>query len=340
MKELLKELCAAPGVNGVGDVGHLVAERLSAFVPEVHTDCLGNVWGVLPSADENAPTLLLEAHLDEIGFVVTGVSEDGFLRVSNCGGIDPRTLSAAKVVVLCDPPLNGVFCSIPPHLAAGDGKAKPIEECGIDVGLSGEEAKERIAVGTPVMFAPHFDELLQDRVSAKALDDRSGVAAVLRAVELLSDKALPCHVAALFSMQEEVGLRGAAPATFAICPDAAVITDVSFAYSPGCDKARCGKLGEGAMLGVSPILDEQLTDALCRLAKAQEIPFQYEVMGGTTGTDADKISLVREGVPTALLSIPLKYMHTPVEVAALSDIESVAKLMAALALSGEVQADA
>ena len=190
------------------------------------------------------------------------------------------------------------------------------------------------------MFAPHFDCLLNDCVCAKALDDRAGVAAVLRALELLKEVDRPCNVAALFAVQEEVGTRGAAPATFAIGPQAAVITDVSFAYTPDTDKTKCGVLGDGAMLGISPFLDVSLTECLKQLANEQAIPLQYEAMGGATGTDADKIGTVKDGVKTALLSIPLKYMHTPVEVASLCDIEAVARLMAALVLSGEVQFDA
>ena len=340
MVELLKTLCEAPGVNGVKDISALVAERLAAYVPQVHTDRVGNVWGVLPAAQKDAPTLLLEAHLDEIGFVVTGITDDGFLRVSACGGVDERTLSAAEVVVLCEPPLSGVFCSTPPHLSGGESKPLTTEQRGIDVGLSGDDAKQRVPIGTRVMFAPRFDCLLGDRVCAKALDDRAGVAAVLRALELLKDAERPCHVAAVFSVQEEVGMRGAAAAAFAVQPDAAVVTDVSFAYTPDADKTRCGVLGDGAMLGMSPVLDERLTACLRQLAEKQEIPFQYEAMGGSTGTDADKISIVRDGIPTALLSIPLRYMHTPVEVASLGDIESVARLMAALVLSGEVRTDA
>ena len=340
MRELLKTLCAAAGVNGEPEASRVIADALADYVPQVQTDAMGNVWGVLPATTENAPTLLLEAHLDEIGFVVTGVSEDGFLRVSASGGVDERTLAAAEVVVLCSPPLNGVFCSTPPHLAGADSKPLTTAQRGIDVGLSGEEARRRVPVGTRVMFAPRFDALLGDRICAKALDDRAGVAAVLRALELLQNTERPCHVAALFCVQEEVGCRGAAPAAFAIYPDAAIVTDVSFAYTPDADKTQCGVLGDGAMLGVSPILDERLIASLRRLAEKQNIPFQHEVMGGSTGTDADKISTVREGIPTALLSIPLRYMHTPVEVASLGDIEAVARLMAALALSGEVRADA
>ena len=188
------------------------------------------------------------------------------------------------------------------------------------------------------MFAPHFDRLLGDRVCAKALDDRAGCAAILQTLELLKEEELSCNVAVLFSVQEELGLRGAAPAAFAITPDAAIAVDVSFAHTPDANRAQSGVLGGGAMLGISPILDQDITEQLRELAQTHEIAVQYEVMGGKTGTDADAMTLVKEGIPTGLLSIPLRYMHTPVEVASLRDIQAVADLMAAFAKEGTVPA--
>lgn len=340
MEQLLKELCLAMGVGGTDGAAKLLAEKLADYVPTVHTDALGSVWGIHPAADFKAPTLLLEAHLDEIGLIVTGITDKGFLRVSACGGVDTRVLATQRVRVLCDPPISGVFCSTPPHLSSGDEKLLTAEERGIDVGLPVEEVKARIPVGTRVAFAPRFDRLLGDRVCSKALDDRAGCAAILRALELLKGKSLPCHVAVLFCTQEELGIRAARPATFRLQPDAAIAVDVSFARTPDAAGCKCGELGGGVMLGISPILDSEMTEQLRALARKYEIPMQLEVMSGKTGTDADGISLAREGVPTTLLSIPLRYMHTPNEVAALSDIEAVAALMAAFAEEGEVRKNA
>ena len=340
MEQLLRELCLAMGVNGTDGAAKLLAKKLEAYVPKVQTDALGSVWGVRPAAYPEAPILLLEAHLDEIGLIVTGITDNGFLRVSACGGVDTRVLATQRVRVLCDPPINGVFCSTPPHLSNDDEKLLTPEERGIDVGLPVEEVKARIPIGTRVAFAPHFDHLLGDRVCAKALDDRAGCAAILRTLELLKDKPLPYHVAVLFCTQEELGIRASAPAAFRLQPDAAIAVDVSFAYTPDADRQKCGVLGDGVMLGVSPILDNDMTEQLRELAGQHQIPMQLEVMGGKTGTDADKISLAREGVPTALLSIPLRYMHTPNEVASLADIEAVAALMAAFAEEGKVRKDA
>lgn len=339
MEQLLRDLCAAAGVNGVSQAAQVLKEKVAPYVSEVHSDALGSVWGVLPAATEGAPTLLLEAHVDEIGFVVTGIDDGGFLKVAPCGGIDDRTLAAAQVTVLCDPPINGVFCSTPPHLAKADSTMPTAAQRGIDIGMTAEKARACVPIGTRVSFAPHFERLLGDRVSSKALDDRAGCAAVLRALELLQGKALPWNVVALFATQEEVGTRSAGAAAYGIQPQAAIAVDVSFAKTPDADPSECGVMGKGAMLGVSPILNDAMTRQLARQATERAIPFQWEVMGGTTGTDADKISIARAGVPTALLSIPLRYMHTPVEVVSLPDVEAVAQMMAAFAEEGTVSSN-
>ena len=336
LKTMLRELCLASGVNGCTEAADVAEKLLSAFTTDIHRDRLGNVWGRLSSDAPNAPTLLLEAHIDEIGFTVTQIDEQGFLRVAPCGGVDNRALSAAPVTVMCDPPCNGVFCATPAHLAKDDALLPELTERGIDVGMSCEEAKAHIPLGTRAVFAAHFEELLNERVCAKALDDRAGVAAVLYMLSMIQGQTLPIDLVVAFCVQEELGLRGSKTAAYGIRPDAAIVVDVSFAHTPDADKAFCGVLGGGVMLGVSPVLDVTMTDTLRELAETQDIPLQCEVMGGTTGTDADAVSLTAEGIPTALLSIPLRYMHTPAEVVSLRDVEAVARLMAAFVSNGEV----
>ncbi len=336
MKTLLKQLCDASGVGGVGNVADEIALHIRDFCDDVHTDALGNLVGIRRCNRENAPLLMLEAHMDEIGFVVTHVDDGGFVHVSNCGGIDGRVLAATVVTVLADTPLTGVFCSTPPHLASGEKKLPVLEDRGIDVGLSAEEAKARIPVGTRVMFSPRFDELGEHCVTAKALDNRAGCAAVIRALQMLKDEQLFCDVAVVFAVQEEVGGAGALVASYAQKPDASIVIDVSFALTPDAPAHECGELGKGPMLGVSPILDRNLTRVLEALASQAEIAIQYEAMGECTGTDADKISCVCDGVPTALLSIPLRYMHTPMETVDVRDVEASACLMAQLAKKGEI----
>ncbi len=332
LSDRLKELCLMSGVGGMTAVSDTVAAMLHPYCESVDVDVLGNVIGWRHGKKEGLPTLMLEAHIDEIGFVVTGVDEHGFLKVNACGGVDNRVLTAAEVTVYGDRPYAGLFCSVPPHLGGGD--LPEIKDRGIDVGMTSEQAKAHIPVGTPVSFRKEYKELLGARVTATSLDDRAGVAAILHCLELLKDEELSVNLAVLLSVQEELGMRGAGVAAFAVAPQVSVSVDVSFAASPVEVGLAVAKLGEGPMIGVSPSLNSDLSRRLVSLAKEQNIPFQYEGMGGSTGTNADKIGLVRGGVKTALISVPLRYMHTPVEVADVTDIENTARLMAAFVKEG------
>ena len=336
MKQLLTTLCNANGVGGYTEASDVVKTLVAPLADEVLTDTLGNIAAIRRCGKDNAPLLLLEAHADEIGFVVTHVDDQGFVHVASCGGIDRRVLAATEVTVLCDPPLCGVFCSTPPHLAGDDNKLKPLDEMGIDVGLSADEAKACISQGTRVAFRANACEFGEYRLSSKALDNRAGCAAVIRALEILKNENLTCDVAALFAVQEEVGGAGAVVGDFSLEPQAAIVTDVSFAVTPDATAHKCGELGKGAMLGMAPSLDRELTEQIREIAKRDDIPLQYEVMGGSTGTDADGIYVSRYGVRTALLSIPQRYMHTPIEVVDVRDVESVAQLMAKAAKEGIV----
>ena len=332
--EQLQALCAAPGVGGQKDIAEQAASMFRPLADEIGTDAVGNViaWKRCDRAD--APTVMLEAHMDEIGFVVTGIEENGFLRVAACGHADLRMLSAAEVVVYGDRPYAGVFCSTPPHLSDEKSELPPLEDMGIDVGLDHEQAAAHIPLGTRVGFRPHFSRLLGGRVCSKALDDRAGVAALLRCAEILQNETLPCHLAIVLAAAEELGCRGAGAAAFAVQPDTAIAVDVSFAYTPDAKRIDCGELGGGPMIGYSPTLDHAVSVRLEELAKEQNLPFQREVMGERTGTDADVITISRAGVTTGLVSIPLRYMHTPAEVVELADIEHVAQLLAAFVREG------
>lgn len=332
--EQLQALCAASGVGGLQDIAEQATTMLRPYVDDVQQDSIGNVIGYRHCADADAPTVMLEAHLDEIGFVVTGIDDGGFLRVAPCGHADARMLSAAEVMVYGDRPYAGVFCSTPPHLSSDKDELSPIEDMAIDVGLDREQATAHISLGTRVGFRPRFSRLLGDRVCSKALDDRAGIAALLRCAELLQKETLCCHLAVVFAAAEELGCRGAGAAAFGVQPDIAVAVDVSFAYTPDAKRIDCGILGDGPMIGYSPALDHALSIRLEALAAANDLPFQREVMGERTGTDADVIATSRNGVVTGVLSIPLRYMHTPAEVVDMADIEHTARLLAAFVKEG------
>ena len=334
--EWLKTLSDAAGVGGETGATQAAADLLRPLVDEVKIDTMGSVLGYRRCENPNAPTLMLEAHLDEIGLIVTGIDDKGFLQVAKCGGVDPRSLQAQPVVVFGKQPVRGMICTTPPHLAGDDKDLPDLSEMAVDVGLSKEEAEKLIAAGDRIGFAPNFAVLANDRVSGKSLDDRAGCVSVLGALALLKDKPLAVNVIACLAVQEELGGYGAKAAAFENTPDYCICTDVSFGLTHDAPAHECGELGKGAMLGISPILDRAFTKRLQALAAAENIPVQMEVVGGRTGTDADGMTTAHGGIRTALLSIPLRYMHTPAETLATADVEAVARLMAAAAEKGVV----
>lgn len=336
MKQIKKDLsvlCTAAGAAGMRNITDVAADLLNDLVDEIIIDNMGNVIGYFYSKQENAPTVMLEAHMDEIGFLVTHIDDKGFVYVNAAGGIDGRVLTAQEVIIHGKQDIRGVFCSTPPHLSDKGGELPKLSDRGIDVGMTAEQAKECIPLGSRVTFAPNFCELNENIVCSKALDDRAGMAAIMHCLRQL-DKDIPVNVAVAFCVQEEIGCRGSDPAARRIQPDSAIITDVSFAVTHDADPNKCGKLSKGVMIGISPILNTTITDKLFELSKENNIPYQYEVMGGGTGTDADHISGCLYGIPSALLSIPQKYMHTPIEVIDVQDIAAVGDLMAAYIRKG------
>ncbi len=325
--EDLNRLCCAAGCAGQGEIAETATELLRPYVDEIVQDAMGNILASRRADRPDAPTVMLEAHLDEIGFLVTHIDERGFIFVAPAGGVDKRVLTAQKVIIYGKQPYFGVFSSVPPHLSGGEDKLPEITDMAIDAGLDAETAREMIPLGSRVAFVPNFTKLSQTVVSSKSLDNRSGMAAILHCLRKLSDRCVNVEVA--FCVQEELGCRGAAVAARQICPDAAIVTDVSFALTKDSDPRHCGEMHKGVMIGISPILDDGMRHELCDLAESCHIPHQLEVMAETTGTNADVISTSCCGVKTALLSIPLRYMHTPVETIDVSDVAAVGELMAA-----------
>jgi putative aminopeptidase FrvX len=331
--QLLESLCTAHGVSGSEHAAAEVAmNALKPYAESVWSDDYANVYAHIRSAKEGEPTLLLEAHLDEIGLVVTGITADGFLKVAACGGIDRRLLLAQEVLVLGKEPISGIVSTIPPHLSdGGEDKAPEVSDISIDIGCTKEEAEQLVEPGDVVVFPSGFHVLSETRVSSKALDDRSGCAAILIALERLKDAKLSCGLDVLFSVQEEVGLRGAKMGGWNCHPDCAISVDVSFATTPDAKPYTTFPLGEGALIGRSPFLSKSVTNRLIELAKEEQIPYHLEVMGGSTGTNADALQVIRGGVSAGLVSIPQRYMHTPVEMIDLRDLDAVANLLAAYA---------
>lgn len=321
--DLLKSLTSAVGVSGKeNNVCSLLCSILKEY-GEVNVDAMNNVTCTFGEGKH----FLLDAHIDEIGMIVKAVTDDGFIKVDKCGGIDERMLLASEVSVWGKREVKGVISNLPPHLQKSDDKKPPkIDEISIDIGMTKDEALEVISLGDRVTFKRNFQKLLGTQVCSSVLDDRSGVGAILLAVERL--KNIKAKITVCFSAQEEVGTRGAGVAVYDKDVDEAIVVDVSFGYTPLCKKSDCGEIGKGVMIGVSPILDSSMSGLMQETAKRNNIPYQVEVMGGShTGTNADVITISQSGVKTSLLSIPQKYMHSPVEIVDTRDVEATAELI-------------
>ena len=311
-------------------VGAAAAKLLAPFVDEVRTDRLNNVIGVRRCGRPGAKRLLLDAHLDEIGFLVTGV-EEGFLRFSTIGGVDARMLPACELTLLTEPPMTGVVTALPPHLQTGEEMEKtiPLKDLRIDVGLEQAEAEAAVPVGTRAVYRTPCFRLGREQICGKALDDRACVAALLRTMELLAGRELDVDVYVLFSAFEETGGAGATTAAFGILPDYCVAVDVTHGRTPDSGKSGTFALNGGPVVAVGPNTTRWMTRRLEEKAKAEEISYQTEVVPGHSGTNGWELQISREGVATAILELPLKYMHTPVEVIHTADLEALARLLAA-----------
>ena len=326
MRQALERLCTCTAPSGFeGPAAAVAAELLRPLVDEVSIDRMGNVLGVRRSKTPGAPKLLLDAHLDEIGLIVTGV-EDGFLRFRSIGGVDPRMLPGRELVVLTDPPLRGlVACP-----AGGDeNKSVPLNELYVDVGLSQEEAERAVPVGTPMVYRAGCFPLGEDQMCGKSMDDRACFVTLLRAAELLRDRELDVELHIMGSTREEVSGAGAVVGTWAVAPDFCVAVDVTHGKTPDGPADKTFALGGGPAIGVGPNMTRWMTERMISKAKERSIPYQLEVMSGHTGTNGWEMQISREGVATSVLSLPLKYMHTPVETLSLADMEGVAQLLAA-----------
>lgn len=325
IEKLLYRLCMLEGTSGKeSSAAEVIADLLGKYMP-VKIDTLGNVTGTRGTG----PSILLDAHMDQIGLIVTSIDEDGFLKIASVGGSDKRVLTAAQVTVHGKEDIFGVITSTPPHLrnAKDEGKAAAFDEISIDIGMSKEEAEKIVSPGDRITFKGPFDRLAGNRIASPSIDDRAGVAAVLRCLELLEGKET-CRIDVMLSAQEETGGSGAVVGSFNFQSDEAIAVDVSFASAPGVSSEKYAALGSGALVGFAPALDYTMSQTLSRIAKDKGIPATREVMGGRTGTNGDDIQISGKGIKTALISIPLRNMHTAVEVCDLADIENTARLMA------------
>jgi putative aminopeptidase FrvX len=340
LPELLANLLRAPGAPGQEAAPAAIwREAARAFGAEVSSDAMGSSVARV-AGDGEGPLLAVVGHIDEIALLVSHVSDKGFLHVVGSGGWDPQVLVGQRVQVLTrEGPLPGVVGRKPIHLLEQDDRKKAVElkRLHVDIGArDGDDARELVSEGDQVVIAAEPLELSNDRVASRSFDNRLGVYVALevaRRVHEAGGGAGP--VAGVAAVQEEIGAHGARAMAYGLQPDLAVVVDVTHATDvPGVEPGELGKhgLGDGPVITRGAIVSRTLNDLLDEVAEAEGIDCATEVAGGATRTDADVIHLSRTGVPTALVSIPLRYMHSPVELVELADVENVIRLIAALAL--------
>ena len=328
MQNLLKRLCTAKGVSGREEsICELLKNEISNYADEVTIDKNNNV--IAKIGDTSKYNIMLDAHLDEIGFVVTYIDDNGFLKVSQCGGMDYRVVQDTRFKVLCDSgEITAVACCLPPHLAdGGEDKAPSADSIYLDTGLPANKVKELVSLGDMVAYDVTPSMLLNNRFACCSTDNRASCALLLRVAELIKENSVNTGVTFAFTSQEETFGKGAMTVAYSVYPDEAISVDVSFARQSGVSESESGELGKGGMICISPVLSRKMSDKLIAIAKDKNIPYQLEVVGGLTGTNGDKISVCRDGIPTSVVSIPQRNMHTGAEIVSIDDIESIATLL-------------
>ena len=337
--ETLIDLTNVPGVAGFEEgFAEIVCEKLRGYCDDIRTTKTGNVVGEIRSKIEDAPTIMLEAHLDRIGLIVKSIDENGFVGFEALGGVDERILPAAEVCILGKQEVFGIVGAKPPHLM-GKGEAYEglkIKDMLIDTGLSGEELKKLVRVGDPILLRAEFAELSQNRVFSAALDNRVGMTVIFDCLGKIKDKDLPYNLQIAFAKGEELGLQGANTIIGENKPDLAIVLDVTYGSTPDSKENGTFPLGCGAVICRGPNLHYEMTKKVIEVAKTKGIPYEIEVASGSSGTNAWAIQVSDGGVPCVLISIPLRYMHTTVETVDLRDMENVSKLLVEIISGGEV----
>ena len=332
--KLLKELCEASGPPGFEDrIRHIYRREITPLVDRVETDGLGNVIAIKEGKGDTPRKVMIAGHLDEIGFVVKFVDEDGFLRLQPLGGFDPKTLIAKRVLIRNrqGEEVLGVIGSKPIHIMTAEerGKMPELDDLFVDIGLTPEAAHEKVQIGDPVTLHQSFVEI-GDYVSCKALDNRVSIYTMIEALRRAQDP--QCEIYAVATSQEEVGLRGATTAAHRIRPDVGVAIDVTLACDlPGSKPHQhVSRLRQGVgikILDSSFIAAPKLVEHCRNLAEAHGIPHQMEVLP-RGGTDAGGIQRAGEAVPSITFSIPTRYLHSVVETVYGPDLEATVDLLA------------
>lgn len=337
----LKELCTYTAVSGhEGEMAVFLKGLFEKYCDSVEIDRFYNVIAIKKGIKSNAKKVMVTAHYDEIGFLVKSIDEKGFIKLTNIGGIDSKFLLAQEVIIHGKKSIPGVIGAKPPHLLKPEEARKAVkqDDLAVDTGMSFDKVKELISIGDIVTFKSEPLVLQGNKVSSKSMDNRCGVAALLKLLEELSVMKHEAEVCCIATTQEEVGLRGVITAAYNAEPDMAIVIDACHGDMPDAPKDEVYNLGKGPAIAVGPNLHRLLTNKLIDTAKAENFSYQIDTEPEDTGTEAWATQVSRSGIPTVLISIPVRYMHTTIETVHVKDIENTAKLAVKfiMASKGEV----
>jgi putative aminopeptidase FrvX len=334
--EFLKKLVETPSPSGFETaVQKVIKEKMQKITKDISIDVMGNLIAVLNK--KGSPKVMLAAHCDEIGFMVRYISDDGYVYFTPIGGVDPHIIPGRRVYIHTDKGnVLGVIGKKAIHMMEKEEskKVSKIEDMWIDIGAkSKKEAEKVVNMGDSVTFAYGLEVLRGDILVSKAFDDKMGAYLVTEIMESMKNKKIKPSLYGVVTVQEEVGTRGAVPSTFHVEPDIGICIEVAHATDhPSVDKKKMGeyKVGAGPVISRGANINPRLFNLLVETAKKEKIPYQIYGEPGKTGTDARVMQLSRKGVVTALISVPLRYMHTPVELLSTKDLDNTARLIAAL----------
>ncbi|TDB38818.1 MAG: M42 family peptidase [Actinobacteria bacterium] len=337
--DFLKTLVEAPSPSGYEQpAAKVFRDYVTPIADAVETNVMGSVHATV-NGTAGGPSVMLAGHIDEIGFMVTYITDDGFCAFAGIGGHDPQILPGARVTVhTADGPLLGVLGRLAIHLLEEDERKQVVKmhKMFIDLGMKGDEVKKRVRIGDPVTYGVGMETFGDNMAVSRAFDDKMGAwiaAEVLRSVKDAGGAKGDFIAAA--TVQEEIGLRGGTTSAYGVDPVVGIAVEVTHATDyPDVDKRKHGdvKCGGGPAIARGANINPRVFDLLCEAAEAEKIPYQVEGAPRGTGTDANAIQLSRGGKAAALVSVPLRYMHTPTEVLSIDDLENTVKLLSAFVL--------
>lgn len=340
----LEQLLNAASPSGYEDQARDIWRReMRTVADRVYGDTHGNSFAVLN--ETGMPRVMLAGHIDEIGFQISYISDEGYLGFAALGGFDEQIIPGRRVIIHTENgPVKGVIGKKAIHLMKKEERDKKmtIDDLWIDIGVeSGKKAKKLVAIGDPVTYADGFEHLTGDVYISRGVDDRIGAFIVGEVLRYLKGKQFSAAVYAVATVQEEIGLRGAHTSAFGVNPDVGFAVDVTHAMSPDTSKKLLGdiRMGKGPVVSRGPNFNPKLFAQIMSVAKKKKIDVQVDAAPRGTGTDANAIQLTRAGVATALISVPNRYMHTPVEMFHLKDVEQIIKLIAETILSFTAKTD-